>query len=76
MDVAIAKFSDHLPLERQVRQTARDGLAVDSSILWEQHWFLSRHLLPTYEANHAHVLASEVIAVSDKPRSVNSPGDS
>lgn len=73
MDVAIAKFSDRLPLERQM---ARDGLAVDSSTLWEQHWFLSRHLLPTYEANHAHVLASEVIAVSDKPRSVNSPGDS
>jgi transposase len=53
LDVAIAKFADHLPLERQVRQMARDGLDVDSSTLWEQTWHLSRHLLPTYEANHA-----------------------
>jgi len=65
VDVAIAKFADHLPLERQVRQMARDGLAVDSSTLWQQTWFLSRHLLPTYEANHADVLASEVIAVDE-----------
>ena len=65
VDVAIAKFADHLPLERQVRQMARDGLAVDSSTLWEQTWFLSRHLLPTYEANHADVLASDVIAVDE-----------
>ena len=65
VDVAIAKFADHLPLERQVRQMARDGLDVDSSTLWEQTWHLSRHLLPTYEANHAHVLASDVIAVDE-----------
>jgi transposase len=65
VDVAIAKFADHLPLERQVRQMARDGLAVDSSTLWEQTWFLSQHLVPTYEANHADVLASEVIAVDE-----------
>jgi hypothetical protein len=73
--VTIAKFSDHLPLERQVRQMARDGLAVDSLTLWEQNRFLSRHFLSTYEANHAHVLGSKVIAVDDKPRSVNSPKD-
>ncbi len=65
VDVAIAKFADHLPLERQVRQMARDGLDVDSSTLWEQTWFLSQHLLPTYEANHAHVLSADVIAVDE-----------
>jgi transposase len=65
VDVAIAKFADHLPLERQVRQMARDGLDVDSSTLWEQTWFLSRHLAPTYEANHAHVLSDDVIAVDE-----------
>ncbi len=65
VDVAIAKFADHLPLERQVRQMARDGLAVDSSTLWEQTWFLSQHLMATYEANHADVLASDVIAVDE-----------
>jgi transposase len=65
VDVAIAKFTDHLPLERQVRQMARDGLDVDSSTLWEQTRFLSQHLLPTYEANHAHVLSADVIAVDE-----------
>jgi transposase len=65
VDVAIAKFADHLPLERQVRQMARDGLDVDSSTLWEQTWFLSKHLTSTYEANHAYVLASDVIAVDE-----------
>jgi transposase len=65
VDVAIAKYADHMPLERQVRQMARDGLDVDFSTLWEQTWFLSQHLLPTYEANHAHVLSSDVIAVDE-----------
>ena len=65
VDVAIAKFADHLPLERQVRQMARDGLAVDSSTLWEQTWFLSQHLMATYKANHAHLLSSDVIAVDE-----------
>jgi transposase len=65
VDVAIAKFADHLPLERQVRQMARDGLDVDSSTLWEQTWHLSRHLLPTYEANHEYVLSADVIAVDE-----------
>jgi transposase len=65
VDVAIAKLADHLPLERQVRQMARDGLDVDSSTLWEQTWHLFRYLLPTYETNHAHVLDADVIAVDE-----------
>ena len=65
VDVAIAKFADHMPLERQVRQMSRDELDVDSSTLWEQTWHLSRHLLSTYEANHAHVLDTDVIAVDE-----------
>ncbi len=32
VDLAIAKLADHLPLERRIRQMARDGLDVDSSI--------------------------------------------
>ena len=32
-------------------------------ILWEQTWFLSQHLVPTYEAIHTHVLDDDVIAV-------------
>jgi transposase len=32
--VAVEKYTDHLPLERQVRMMAREGLIVDSQILW------------------------------------------
>jgi hypothetical protein len=39
------------------------GLDVDSSTLWQQIGFRSRHLLPTYETNHTYVLSSDVIAV-------------
>jgi hypothetical protein len=42
-----------------------DGLDVDSSTLWEQTWHLSRHLLPTYEANHVRVLDADAIAVDE-----------
>ena len=52
-------------MERQIRPMARDSLDVDSSTLWEQAWFLRQHLLPTYEANHEHVLSADVIAVDD-----------
>jgi transposase len=34
--VAISKYCDHLPLERQVRMMARDGLVVTSQTLWDQ----------------------------------------
>jgi transposase len=34
--VAISKYTDHLPLERQVRMMARDGLVVTSQALWDQ----------------------------------------
>ena len=48
--VAVAKYADHLPLERQVRMMAREGLRVDSQTLWDQIQALARHLEPTYEA--------------------------
>ncbi|PYR48396.1 MAG: hypothetical protein DMF89_16015 [Acidobacteria bacterium] len=34
--VAVAKYADHLPLERQVRMMAHEGLTVDSQTLWDQ----------------------------------------
>jgi transposase len=34
--VAVAKYLDHLPLARQVRQMARAGLRIDSQTLWDQ----------------------------------------
>jgi transposase len=65
--VAIGKYLEHLPLERQVRSMARDGLIIDSTTLFDQLWLLTRHLLPVYQALHAHVLRSPVV-VADESR--------
>lgn len=48
--VAIAKYADHVPLERQVRMMAREGLLVESQTLWDQINAIAHHLAPTYEA--------------------------
>jgi len=63
--VAIAKYTDHLPLARQVRQMARLGLTTDTQTLWDQLHALYRHLQPTAAALHALVLASPVIAADE-----------
>ncbi len=63
--VAVAKYLDHLPLARQVRQMARAGLALDTQTLWDQLLALSRHLAPSCEALHAHVLAAPVVGADE-----------
>jgi transposase len=63
--VAVAKYVDHLPLARQVRQMARAGLSVDTQTLWDQLLALQRHLLPTYEALHGVVLAAPVLGADE-----------
>jgi transposase len=63
--VAVAKYADHLPLERQVRMMAREGLRVESQTLWDQIQALARHLQATYEALGARALAAAVINVDE-----------
>src|SRR6266850_2532212 len=63
--VAVAKYADHLPLERQVRMMAREGLVVDSQTLWDQLNALARHLEPTYEALGRRALEAPVINVDE-----------
>jgi transposase len=63
--VAVAKYADHLPLERQVRMMARAGLVVDSQTLWDQLNALARHLTPTYEALGQRALGAPVINVDE-----------
>ena len=46
VSVAVAKYADHLPLERQVRMMAREGLTVDSQTLWDQINAIAHHLTP------------------------------
>ncbi len=40
--VAVSKYLDHLPLERQVRMMRRAGLEVTSQVLWDQIELLAR----------------------------------
>jgi transposase len=63
--VAIEKFVDHIPLERQVRAMLRQGLQVTSQTLWDQIDQLARLARPTYEAIHREVLRAEVIGADE-----------
>src|SRR5881397_2205181 len=74
--VAVAKYLDHLPLARQVRQMARAGLTVDTQTLWDQLLALSHHLTPTYEALGADVLTAPVLGADETTWQLMEPGRS
>jgi transposase len=74
--VAVAKYLDHLPLARQVRQMARVGLTVDTQTLWDQLLALSHHLTPTYEALVADVLTAPVLGADETTWQLMEPGRS
>jgi transposase len=61
VEVAVNKYLDHLPLERQSRMMRREGLAIDSQTLWDQLNVLARHLEPVYDALGDKVLQSPVL---------------
>jgi transposase len=59
--VALMKYGFHLPLARQQKLYAREGLVVESQTLWDQLDALARHLEKSYEALLAEVFASPLI---------------
>ena len=61
VEVAVAKYLDHLPLERQVRVMQREGLTVDSQTLGNPMDALARLLAPAHEALHAALLTREIL---------------
>lgn len=65
IEVAIAKYADHLPLARQVHIMKRDGLRIDSQTLWDQLDLLADYLAKTYEAIIAEILACPVIQADE-----------
>ena len=65
VEVASAKYLDHLPLERQVRIMRREGLDVTSQTLWDQIEILARTVQPTYQAIHDVVLTAPVIGADE-----------
>ena len=65
ISVAIAKYADHLPLERQVKIAQRHGLEVDSQTLWDQLNALAKVLSPAYASLCAYVLSQPVIGADE-----------
>jgi transposase len=65
VDVAVAKYADHLPLARQVVQMRRQGLDVSTQTLWDQLVALEARLEPSYEALVAEVLATPVVGADE-----------
>jgi transposase len=54
--VAVAKYADHMPLERQVKIMKRHGLRVESQTLWDQILALAKLLEPVYRRLREYLL--------------------
>jgi transposase len=65
VEVAVSKYLDHAPLERQVRIMRREGLTIDSQTLWDQLATLAGVLQPTYEALGRYVLQSPIVGADE-----------
>lgn len=65
IEVAVQKYLDHLPLERQVRIMAREGLSVDSQTLWDYLERLVRLLEPAWDRLHQHALRQPVLGADE-----------
>ena len=65
--VVVGKYLDHLPLERQVRMMARQGLICDSQTLFDQCWGLVQLLRPAY-VRLGEVQRGEPLVFADETR--------
>ena len=65
VEVAVLKYLDHLPLERQVRAVLRDGLVVDSQTLWDQIDALAHALSPTHDALRAYLVSQTHLGIDE-----------
>jgi transposase len=65
VEVAVEKYLDHMPLERQSRKMKREGLRVGSQTLWDQIWALAKLLQPTYDALLPYIFSFAVICADE-----------
>jgi transposase len=63
--VALAKYLDHLPLERQVRAMLRDGLRIDSQTLFDQCQAIATKLEAAYEKLHVYLVVQRVLGADE-----------
>lgn len=65
VSVAVDKYADHLPLERQVVRMARQGLQVTSATLSDQIVALAEALAPSYEAGRQELLDGPLVHIDE-----------
>jgi len=65
VEVAVGKYLDHLPLERQVRAMEREGLLVDSQTLWDQLEALAAKLDPAWRALREDAIRDAVLGFDE-----------
>ncbi len=63
--VALGKYLDHAPLNRQARVMGREGLRIDSQTLWDQIDALAKHLVPAYEKLREFILGADVVGADE-----------
>jgi transposase len=72
--VLVSKYCDHLPLYRQSKIYAREGVELERSTLAEWVGGSSRLLAPLVEALRRHVMAAGKLHADDTPVPVLAPG--
>jgi transposase len=72
--VLVAKYGWHLPLYRQAKMLASQGIELDRSTLAFWVGYAAAELMPLYERLKANLLASAKLAVDETPVPVLDPG--
>ena len=72
--VLVAKYGWHLPLYRQAKMLAAQGLDLDRSTLAFWVGYAAAELMPLYERLKANLLSSAKLAVDETPVPVLDPG--
>jgi transposase len=65
IEIVIQKYVDHLPLERQVRILAREGLTITSQTLWDYVERVARLLEPAYDRLRVYILLEPLIGADE-----------
>lgn len=65
IEIAILKYVDHIPLERQVRIFAREGLDITSQTLWDYIERVARLIEPAYDRLRTYILVEPVIGADE-----------
>lgn len=78
IDFAVAleidKRLNHLPLDRQRRQMAREGLEISTQTMWDQEDALAELLEPSYVKLLAYILGADVIGADETHWRLMQPG--